>query len=65
MVQFTVFGFNSGFVLFSWDEYLAKTNSEAAPWGYFRQVSTIYMYIWNFFLKLRLSLVCFMATHHH
>lgn len=26
-----------GFVLFSWDDYLAKTNSEAALWSYFRQ----------------------------
>ena len=24
--------------LFSWDEYLAKTDSVAAPWSYFRQV---------------------------
>jgi len=26
--------------IFSWDEYLAKTNSIAAPWSYFRQSST-------------------------
>ncbi|XP_074625961.1 polycomb protein SCMH1-like isoform X1 [Acropora palmata] len=26
--------------LFSWDEYLAKTNSAAAPWSFFKQSST-------------------------